>query len=136
MKQRDVVSRTARTAGLCQHERRMVRILNVFLQRVHQLPDRDDSRIAGVVIHVLQTSFNRAGRRNRQKLQLVAACGKRLFQNREVNRRHLRRQNRMGFAHRTHENRRLRRSLGRCVCRIVCLRHTAARLAFFHRCEE
>ena len=136
MEQRNVVSRAARTAGLSQHECRMVRILNVFFQRVHKLTDRDDSRIAGVVIHVLQTSFNRARRRNRKKLQLVAACGKGLFQNGEVNRRHLRRQNRMGFAHRTHENRRLRRCLCRRLVRLVCLRHATARLALFHRCEE
>ena len=42
----------------------------------------------------------------------------------------------MGFAHRTHENRRLRRCLCGRLVRLVCLRHATARLALFHRCEE
>ena len=51
--QRRVVCGTAGAAGLSEEERTVVGIYGMRLQSVKKLPDHDDCRVAGIVVHVL-----------------------------------------------------------------------------------
>ena len=68
----------------------MVRIVFAFQNRVHELADDHDGRIAGVVVDVFEASFHVLTAGVLQNVELVAAGADDGFHQREVDRAHLR----------------------------------------------
>ena len=73
----------------------MIRVAQPRLQRGKQLPDDDDRRIAHIVVHVAQPKINRCLVRHRRNHDVVAVLPHGRAEEVKVDRRHLRRKNRM-----------------------------------------
>ena len=88
--QTEIVGGTAHAAGLCDGQRGMVGIVPALQNRIHQLADDHDGRIAGVVVHIFETGFHILTAGMFKNVELVAAGTDDGFHQGEVNRAHLR----------------------------------------------
>ena len=87
---RDVVGSTASAAGLCDDDRDFVQVIIAGKQRIHDLADDDQRRIACIVIHILQSDIDRILIVVGQHFQMIPSGVERSLQKRKVHRRHLR----------------------------------------------
>ena len=97
--QAEVVGRTAHAAGLGDGQRHLVRIVLTFKDRVDQLADDHDGRIAGVVVHVLEADLDVLMAGMFEHIELVAGRTDHRLDEREVDRAHLRGHNRVVLLH-------------------------------------
>ena len=97
--ERDVVGCAAPAAGLRDDEGRFAHVVAPARGRFHDLTRHQDGRIADVVVDVLQARIHRAMIHGGQQLQIVTVGLEDGHQQLEMNRAHLRRQNRVGLAH-------------------------------------
>ncbi len=88
--QSEVVGRTAHAAGLRDGERGVVRIVLAFQDRVDELSDHHDGRVAGVVVDVFEAGLHVFAAGVLEDVELVAAGADDGFHQREVDRAHLR----------------------------------------------
>ena len=97
--QAEVVGRTAHAAGLGDGERYMVGIVFAFQNRVDELADDHDGRVAGVIVHVFEAGFHIATARMLQDVELVPTGTNHRFDQGHMNRAHLRANNRIVLLH-------------------------------------
>ena len=88
--QAEIVRGSAHAAGLCDGERSMFRIILAVQNRVHELTDDHDGRVAGVVVDVFQTGFHVFAAGVFENIELVTAGTDHGFHQGEVDRAHLR----------------------------------------------
>ena len=97
--QMDVVGRTASAAGLRQHECDLVRIIRAGLQRIDQLSDDEQRRIAGVVVDILQSGLRDLWSLGLENLHVIAEIPHECQNQLDLNRKHIRDQNGVVFFH-------------------------------------
>ena len=95
----DVVGGPAATAGLGHDEGHLVQVVLAAVQGVHQLADGQQGRVAGVVVHVLQALVYDLSPGGAQKLDVVPVALQHVFDELEVDRRHVGGQNGVVFFH-------------------------------------
>ena len=72
--QRNVVCRTTSAACLCHHDGNVVEVVFAALQCFDHLTDRDDCRVACIIVDVFDAFVNRMLSFNRQVDDVVAGC--------------------------------------------------------------
>ena len=82
----DVVRSTAAAAGLAHDDSHFVQVILAGEQRLHNLSDYHQRRIAGIVVDVFQSDIDRLFVVVRKHFQIVSGCVERRLQNREVDR--------------------------------------------------
>ena len=82
----DVVRSTAAAAGLAHDDSHFVQVILAGEQRLHNLSDYHQRRIAGIIVDVFQSDINRLFVVVRKHFQIVSGCVERRLQNREVDR--------------------------------------------------
>ena len=97
--QAEVVGGSAHAAGLRNRETHLVWIVFAFENRVDELSDDHDGRIAGVVVHVFEASLHVFARGVLEDVELVAAGADHRFDEGEVDRAHLRGDDRVVLLH-------------------------------------
>ena len=95
----NVVGGTAATAGLGQQQRNMVQVILAAFNGVQQLTNGQQSRVAGVIMHVLQALLGHRVAGVFQKFQVVTLPAEDALQQLKVDGQHLRHQNGMGLLH-------------------------------------
>ena len=88
--QTEIVCGSAHAAGLGDGERGVFRIVFAVQNRVHELTDNHDGRVAGVVVYIFETGFHVFTAGVFENVELVAAGADRGFHQGEVDRAHLR----------------------------------------------
>ena len=90
--ERDVVGGTAAAAGLADNHGRLGQIVPAALDSLHNLARYQDRRVANVIVHVAQAGLDGIVIGRGQQLQVIASTAEHLFDQVEVDRRHLRAQ--------------------------------------------
>ena len=88
----DVVGGTAAAAGLADNHGRLRQVVPTALDGLHNLARYQDRRIANVIVHIAQTGLDGIVIGRGQQFQVIASTAEHLFDQVEVNRRHLRAQ--------------------------------------------
>ena len=95
----DIVGRTAAAAGLELEKRALMRVVFARLERVDELSDDEDGGIAGVVVDVFQPGLGDVRPVRFEKLGLVTGVLKDALHQPEMNRKHIRNQQRVRRFH-------------------------------------
>ena len=95
----DIVGRTAAASGLGDNHCQMVCIIFSGENRVHDLPDDHQGWIAGVVVDIFQSYIDCVFIIIWKNFNLIAGCAEGRFNQVEVNRRHLRAEDRILLLH-------------------------------------
>ena len=85
----NVVGRTAATARLGHDDRSTIEVVLPGVQRIHDLTDDDDGRVAGIVVHVLETRIDRGPVCVVQDFDMITAGADSRLDQLEVDRGHL-----------------------------------------------
>ena len=88
----DVVGGTAAAAGLADNHGRLGQIVPTALDSLHYLTRYQNRRVANVIVHIAQTGLDGVVIGRGQQLQVIAGTAEHLFDQVEVDRRHLRAQ--------------------------------------------
>ena len=86
----NVVRRTAAATRLGHDDRSVIEVVLSRVQRIHDLTDHDDGRVAGIVVHVLETRIDRCPVCVVQNFDLITAGADGRLDQLEVDRGHLR----------------------------------------------
>ena len=105
----DIVGGAAAAARLRQNERDLMDVILAGFDRVHQLADDQQGRIAGVVMHVAQTLLRDVRAFGMQQLHVVAVVFHQAAHQAELDRQHIGYQDGIILAHFLGELRPLRR---------------------------
>ena len=85
----DIVGGTAAAAGLRHHQRHLMQIILPAVQRMHQLPDGQQRRIAGVVMYIFQAFIHNFPSGGAQKLHFVTKASQHVLDQLKVNGGHI-----------------------------------------------